>query len=79
MKRKRDNVIQMNLKKFKEECIFTKYKNHCFKNANGFRSMLTKYHNDEDIDIDGIYRRIVNYQINKYGESLMAEKRTKFN
>lgn len=66
----------MSLKKFKEECMFEQFKDKCFKNARAIKSKMIRICND--IDIDAVYRRIVNYQIEHYGESLTTESRKVF-
>lgn len=51
---------------FKEELIFNQYKDQIIYNTDWFRSRVK----DKDINVEKVYRRIVNYQIDKYGESL---------
>lgn len=60
----------MDLKSFKEEYVFTKYKNKCFKNAERLKGEIVKRYGKVDIDADTIYKRIVRYQVEKYGMTL---------
>lgn len=53
---------------FKEEYVFHKYKNRCFKNAERLKSELIRKY--KDVDVGDLYMRIVNYQVKKYGTSL---------
>ena len=59
---------------FKEEYLFTKYKDAQLKSSAEFRSKLSKSRikDYEDVDIGQLYKRIVNYQIKKYGNSLSS-------
>lgn len=64
----------MNREKFKKELlenyIFNELKDCCFSGINYIRN---KYQGAE-IDFSKVYRRIVNYQVNKYGYSLYKAK-----
>lgn len=61
----------MDLKRFKEDCIFSQFKDKPFKNAVVLKGAITKhFKNMSDKDIEDIYTRIVNYQIEKYGNVL---------
>lgn len=57
----------MSLKSFEEEYLFTKYKNKCISSAAKFKGEVKDYKN---IDVGELYRRIINYQIKKYGNAL---------
>lgn len=54
--------------KFKEEYVFLLLKDKCFKNATECKGRIVKKF--KNVDVDAIYRRIVNYQIKKYGRGL---------
>ena len=60
----------MNMKDFKqrvlEQQIFDELKDTSIKNSKYFRQ---KY-NGSDIDFSRLYRRIINYQIQEYGQTL---------
>ena len=61
----------MDLKTFKEECMFSQFKDKPFKNAVVLKGAITKHYKDiEEKDAEKIYTRIVNYQIEKYGNVL---------
>lgn len=59
---------------FKENFLFEKYKDCNLKSSGEFRNKLRKsnFKDYEDVDIGELYRRIVNYQIKKYGNSLSS-------
>ena len=58
----------MNLKSFKEDYVFTQYKDKPLINARVFKKMIReKYKN---IDVDNLYIKIIIYQVKEYGESL---------
>ena len=54
------------IQEFKEELLFNKYKDTKICNSDYLRCR----YNDPDIDLTRLYRRIVNYQIDKYGSNL---------
>ena len=56
---------------FKEEYLFNKYKDSYIKTARSFREKVIK-NGFKDINISEVYRRIVNYQIGKYGNILCS-------
>lgn len=56
----------MNKKEFKEQLIFEKYKNQIMYSSDWFRSQIK----DEDVNVENLYRKIVNYQIDKFGIQL---------
>ena len=53
-------------KKVMEEKIFNELKDSYIKNIEAIRRIYKGY----DIDFTDVYRRIVNYQVKKYGQSL---------
>lgn len=54
---------------FKENIVFEEYKDKVLKNANSFKyKVLKKYGFKPSTNL---YKKIVNYQIEKYGKSLM--------
>lgn len=53
-------------KKILEEKIFNELKDSYIKNIDTMRRMYKDY----DVDLTNVYRRIVNYQVKKYGQSL---------
>lgn len=57
---------------FKEEYLFAKYKNTNIKNSEEFRYKIvkSKFKDLEDVDVSELYKRIVNYQVKKYGGTL---------
>lgn len=67
----------MSLEKFKEECAFIQFKDKCFKNATTCKGNILKKFND--IDVNNLYIRIVNYQIKTYGDILRGRHVLKTN
>lgn len=65
----------MCLKKFKEDYVFTKYKDKCFKNSATLKGEIIK--NYPGVDAEKLHVRIVNYQIDKYGDILRRQHRGK--
>lgn len=63
----------MSLKNFEEEYLFTKYKDKNVYSAIKFRGEIKDYKN---VDASALYKRIINYQIKKYGTSLNGSKGT---
>ena len=61
-----DNEKEDFKKKLLEEKIFNELKDSYIKNI----EVLRKEYKDFDIDYTDVYRRIVNYQVKKYGQSL---------
>ena len=59
------------LKSFKEEYAFHKYKNKSFKNAQRLKGELIKKFGD--IDAGKVHERIVRYQVCKYGMTLCRD------
>ena len=59
----------MTPKEFEESYIFNKYKDTGFESCKHFRKEVEKFKN---INIRDIYVKIVNYQINTYGETLTS-------
>lgn len=57
----------MTTKEFEENYIFNKYKDTAFISCKDFRKKVEKY---IKIDVRDVYAKIVNYQINTYGETL---------
>ena len=55
-------------KKVLEEKIFNELKDGYIKNIEVIRKMYKGY----EVDFTDVYRRIVNYQVKKYGQSLHA-------
>lgn len=63
------------MEKYKEELIFMLYKDKPLK-VNYFKRMVSeKYNLKEYVDL---YRRIVNYQIDTYGEQLNSLNNVRF-
>lgn len=54
--------------KFKEEYAFLMLKDKCFKNARECKGRIVRKF--KNVDVDALYRRILNYQIKKYGRGL---------
>lgn len=52
----------------KEEFIFQKYKDRSFVNAETLKGEILKKY--PGVKADKLYVRIVNYQVNKYGQQL---------
>ena len=61
----------INLKNFKEEYAYAKYRNKSFKNAQVLKGELTRKFGD--IDVAMVYERIVRYQVDKYGMTLCRD------
>lgn len=51
---------------FIENYLFEMYKNNCFRNSGEFKDLVDKY----KIKASDLYRKIQNYQIQKYGITL---------
>lgn len=62
----------LDLKSFKEEFAFYRYKNKSFKNAQVLKGELIKRYG-KNIDVSNIYLRIVDYQVKKYGMTLCRD------
>lgn len=56
---------------FIEEFIFAKYKDRSIGNAKKFKGLVKKRF--DGVDLDGLYRRIVNYQVEKYNGCLTSD------
>ena len=54
---------------FIEEYLFEILKNKSFSNMEQFKKVVKEYNIDETT----LYRKIVNYQINKYGQTLNSK------
>lgn len=65
----------IDLKGFKEEFAYVKYRNKSFKNAQTLKGELTRKYGD--IDTGKLYTRIVEYQIKKYGMTLCRNYRVR--
>lgn len=65
----------MSNKMFKEGYIFANLKDRYFKNADEFKGIIIRDFKDVDCDISALYRKIVNYQIKKYGRNLSGDHR----
>lgn len=61
----------IDLKDFKEEYAYVKYRNKSFKNAQRLKGELIKKFGD--IDVAMVYEKIVRYQVNKYGMTLCRD------
>ena len=61
----------IDLKNFKEEYAYIKYRNKSFKNAQVLKGELTKKFGD--IDVSKVYFRVVDYQVKKYGMTLCRD------
>lgn len=59
----------MDKQEFLEGVLFNKYKDENLHNSEYFKSLLKKQ-NIKDVHAENLYRKIVNYQIDKYGEQL---------
>ena len=59
----------MNKTEFLEGVLFNKYKDENLHNSEYFKSLLKKQ-NIKGINVENLYRKIVNYQIDKYGEQI---------
>lgn len=53
---------------FKELYVFNLYKNASLGNAELFRGLINKKF--KGLDVNAIYKKIVNYQVKKYGSTL---------
>ena len=62
-------MVDMMTNEFIDELIFTECKDICFKNAKKFYDHVFKRYRIKEKKVD-IYKRIINYQIKKYGMSL---------
>lgn len=67
----------MLFKSFKEYYVFNKYKDRCFINSKSLKGDMYKKYKKFDIDIDAMYIRITNYQIEKYGGILRVSRTVK--
>ncbi|MBR6641162.1 MAG: hypothetical protein IKL08_03095 [Clostridia bacterium] len=56
----------MLFKKFKENYVFNKYKDKCFKNSAELKGEIYKNYKKINVDINSLYIKIVNYQVKKY-------------
>ena len=56
--------------------IYGLYKDKPVKNCNYFKYLLKKEHNISQFNYRDVYREIVNYQIDKYGEQLWMGRNT---
>lgn len=63
----------MSNKIFKEEYLFTQYKDKAIKNATQFKGEIRKKYGVLEVDLTELYRKIVNYQIKKYGKHLIDD------
>jgi hypothetical protein len=54
----------------KEELLFKMFKDEKFKNTESLKSKIGSL--KDNIDFTKLYKRIINYQIDKYGEQLCA-------
>lgn len=52
----------------KEELLFKMFKDEKFKNTESLRSKIGSL--KDTVDFTKLYKRIINYQIDKYGEQL---------
>lgn len=59
------------LDEFKENIIFENEKNRAFKNNNEFKESINKKY--KYTPSSNLYRKIINYQIKKFGKSLDSE------
>ena len=56
----------------KELYIFMKYKDKCFKNAATLKGEITKKY--KGVDVQKLYVKIINYQVSRYGGTLVVER-----
>ena len=61
----------IDLKSFKEEYAYVKYRNKSFKNAQRLKGELIKKFGN--IDAGKVHERIVRYQVAKYGMTLCRD------
>ena len=59
----------MNRTDFIEGVLFNKYKDEILHNSEHFKSLVKDY---KEVNKENLYRKIINYQIDKYGEQLYA-------
>ena len=64
----------IDLKDFKEEYAYVKFRNKSFKNAKVLKGQLIKRFG-KNIDASKLYERIVRYQVAKYGTTLCRDYR----
>ncbi len=57
----------MNRTDFIEGVLFNKYKDEILHNSEYFKFLIKDY---KDVNKENLYRKIVNYQVEKYGEQL---------
>lgn len=69
------NKVCYTLKEIKEKIIFENEKDNPFRNAETFRKKVKELYNIE-ADYSDIYRKIINYQLKKYGCMLEEGKWT---
>ena len=63
----------MSNKSFKEEYLFNKYKDEHFNNSGDFKKRIREY---KEVDASELYKRIINYQVKKYGGGLTGDLST---